>query len=158
MRTNHRRKAVAFHVACALAAAGSLVAATDAGARITKLQIISTTPAYNGVAIGAVGAYERIVGKAFGEVSPTDSHNNMIVDVGLAPRNANGNVEYSFDFYILKPVDLTKGSRKVMYEPPNRGGKQYATFNRSNGNNDPAPSTKPLHTFERLNAANCVPP
>src|SRR5476649_2645790 len=108
MRTYPRRKAVAFHVACALAAGGSLIAATDAGARITKLQITSTAPAYGGVAIGAVGPYERIVGKAFGEVSPVDSHNSIIVDVGLAPRNARGNVEYSFDFYILKPVDLTK--------------------------------------------------
>jgi hypothetical protein len=147
MRPNPRRKAVAFHVACAFAAGGSLFAATDAGARITKLQITSTTPAYSGAAIGSVGPYERIVGKAFGEVAPTDSHNNVIVDVGLAPRNSRGNVEYSFDFYILKPVDLAKGSRKMMYEPPNRGGKQYAAFNRSNGGNDPAASTNPLQTF-----------
>ncbi|HEX7558851.1 MAG TPA: hypothetical protein VF386_06620, partial [Usitatibacter sp.] len=82
MRTPQRRKAIAFHVACALAGGGSLIAATDASARITKLQITSTTPAYGGVAIGDVGAYERVVGKAFGEVSPTDSHNNIIVDVG----------------------------------------------------------------------------
>ncbi|MGZ5035662.1 MAG: alpha/beta hydrolase domain-containing protein [Usitatibacter sp.] len=144
MRTIHRRKALAFHVACALAAG---TVAIDSGARITKIQITSTAPAYGGVAIGDVGPYERVVGKAFGEVSPTDSHNNMIVDVGLAPKNSRGNVEYSFDFYILKPVDLSKGSRRVMYEPPNRGGKQYATFNRSTGGNDPAASTNPLQTF-----------
>ncbi len=79
--------------------------------------------------------------------SPTDSHNNVIVDVGNAPKNARGNVEYSFDFYILKPVDMTKSSRKMMYEPPNRGGKQYAAFNRSTGGNDPATSTNPNSTF-----------
>ena len=71
-----RRKSLAIHVACALAAAGSL-AAIDAQARITKLQIDSTTSAYGGAAIGSVGAYERVVGKAFGEVSPTDAHNKI---------------------------------------------------------------------------------
>ena len=141
-----RRKSLAIHVACALAAAGSL-AAIDAQARITKLQIDSTTSAYGGAAIGSVGAYERVVGKAFGEVSPTDAHNSVIVDVGNAPKNSRGNVEYSFDFYMLKPVDLSKGSRRVMYEPPNRGGKQYAAFNRSTGGNDPAASTGPSSTF-----------
>src|SRR6185436_4197485 len=97
--------------------------------------------------IGSVGAYERVVGKAFGEVNPGDRFNNMIVDVGLAPKNVRGNVEYSFDFYILKPVDLSRGNGKVMYEPPNRGGKQYASLNRSTGGNDPAASTNPQNTF-----------
>jgi len=54
----------------------------------------------------------------------------LIADIGLAPRNADGNVEYSFDFYILKPIDLTRGAHKVMYEPPNRGGKTWANFGR----------------------------
>jgi len=146
MKSIPRRKALAIHVACALAAAGSVVA-LDSQARVTTIQITSTTPAYGGVAIGSVGAYERIVGKAFGEVSPTDSHNSIIVDVGNAPKNARGNVEYSFDFYILKPVDMTKANRRMMYEPPNRGGKQYAAFNRSTGGNDPATSTNPNSTF-----------
>ena len=36
-------------------------------------------------------------------------------------RTPTGKVEYAFDFYILKPIDLSKGNHKVMYEPPNRG-------------------------------------
>lgn len=140
-----RMKPLAASVA--LAFVPLLAAAPAAEARITRIQIISTAPAYGGVAIGAVGPYERIVGKAFGEVNPGDRFNNVIVDVGLAPKNARGNVEYSFDFYILKPVDLTKGNGKVMYEPPNRGGKQYASLNRSTGGNDPAASTNPQNTF-----------
>jgi Alpha/beta hydrolase domain len=142
----HRPKTLAVQVACALAA-GALLAATGADARITKLQITSTTPAYGGASIGSVGSYERVVGKAFGELSPNTTFNSIIVDIGNAPRNARGNVEYSFDFYILKPVDLSKGSHRVMYEPPNRGGKQYATFNRSTGGNDPATSTNADLTF-----------
>src|SRR5437867_8741365 len=34
----------------------------------------------------------------------------------------DGKVRYAFEFYILKPIDLSKGAHKVMYEPPNRGG------------------------------------
>jgi hypothetical protein len=54
----------------------------------------------------------------------------VIVDIALAPKNANGKVEYAFDFYILKPFDLSKGNHKVMYEPPNRGRKTHAALNR----------------------------
>ena len=55
----------------------------------------------------------------------------------MAPKNVRGNVEYSFDFYILKPIDLSKGAHKVMYEPPNRGRKTWNTFGRVPAGNDP---------------------
>ncbi len=118
-----------------------------AHARITRIQITSRGPAFGGFSFPRVGPYERIIGKGFGEISPADRHNNMIVDINLAPRNAAGNVEYSFDFYILKPVDLSKGNHKVFYEAPNRGAKLFADFNRSSGGNDPAASSDPSDTF-----------
>lgn len=142
--TRQRRSPAAIMAA---AVAGALVAAPAADARITRIEITSTTSAYGGVSFGDVGPYERVVGTAYGEVSPQTRHNNVIVDIGLAPRNARGNVEYSFDFYILKPVDMSKGNRRVMYEPPNRGRKTYGPFDRSTGGNDPAASTNPLSTF-----------
>ena len=67
----------------------------------------------------------------------------MIVDLQLAPKNAGGKVEYAFDFYILKPIDLAKGNHKVMYEPPNRGRKTHGVFNRGAGGNDPGSVTDP---------------
>src|SRR6266699_6054015 len=123
----------------------SVTSAADAG--ITRIQIISRGPPYDGNSFPKVGAYERIIGKGFGEVSPTDRHNDVIVDLGLAPRNANGKVEYSFDFYILKPTDLSKGNHKVFYEAPNRGSKLFGNFNRSTGGNDPSTSSDPAGTF-----------
>jgi hypothetical protein len=46
---------------------------------------------------------------------------------------------YQHNFYILKPVDLSKGNHKMMYEPPNRGRKTYQELNRTpDGGNDPA--------------------
>ena len=105
--------------------------AVPAEARITRVQIVTTeSPTFGGYSWPGVGQYEKIVGKAFGEVDPGDPKNALIADIGLAPRNADGNVEYSFDFYILKPIDLTRGAHKVMYEPPNRGGKTWANFGR----------------------------
>ena len=50
-------------------------------------------------------------------------------------------VEYSFDFYILKPIDLSKGNHKMVYEPPNRGRKTIAALNRGVGGNDPGSVT-----------------
>src|SRR5204862_7856227 len=78
-----------------------------------------------------------IIGKAFGELDPTDPKNAVIVDLQLAPKNSRGRVEYAFDFYILKPIDVAKGNHKMLYEPPNRGGKTIAAFNRGVGGNDP---------------------
>ncbi len=126
----------------ALSAAGILVAAPAADARVTKIQITSKeSPTFGGYAFEAVGPYEKIVGKAFGELDPNDPKNAVIIDIQLAPKNANGRVEYAFDFYILKPIDLSKGNHKVMYEPPNRGRKTQAALNRGAGGNDPGSVT-----------------
>jgi len=115
-----------------------------AEARITKIQITTTeSPTFGGYSWPGVGQYEKIVGKAFGEVDPFDPKNAVIVDIQLAPRNSGGKVEYSFDFYILKPIDLSRGAHKVMYEPPNRGGKTWGPFGRMPGGNDPGSVTDP---------------
>src|ERR1700676_977485 len=89
----HRKTAISVAVACACAASGALLVADDASARLTRLQITSRGPAFGGFSLPNVGTYERIVGKYFGELNPNDFHNSLIVDISLAPRNANGNVE-----------------------------------------------------------------
>jgi hypothetical protein len=133
--------------AAVLLLAAVLAAAVPADAHITRIQIISRDPAFGGFSFPGIGPYERIIGKAYGELNPADRHNSVIVDIGFAPRNAAGNVEYSFDFYILKPADLSKGNHKVFYEAPNRGAKLFGDFNRSSGGNDPATSSDPAETF-----------
>src|SRR5271157_3139594 len=142
--TNARRcLSFVFAAACSLALA-ALFTAPAADARITTIQITTReSPTFGGFSFGAVGQYEKIAGKMLGELDPNDPHNSVIVDIALAPRNANGKVAYSFDFYILKPIDLTKGNHKVFYEPPNRGGKQFGGFNKTSGGNDPGSTTNP---------------
>ena len=80
-------------------------------ARITKIVIDparSQSPTFDGRSFGAVGQYEKLRGTAYGELDPADPRNALITDIQLAPRNANGKVEYSMDIFILKPIDLSK--------------------------------------------------
>src|SRR5882672_9276235 len=127
-------------------AASAVLASPVAEARITKIEITAhESPTFGGFSWPGVGQYEKIVGKAFGEVDPHDRQNRDIVDIELAPRNARGNVEYSFNFYLLKPIDLKKGADKMMYEPPNRGGKTWTALGRvSGGGDDPGSITDPV--------------
>src|SRR5215472_2152474 len=126
---------VRLSFSCVLIAA---CAAVSAQARVKKIQMTAKeSPTFGGYSWPGVGQYEKIVGKAYGELDPKDPKNAVIVDLQLAPKNANGKVDYSFDFYILKPIDLAKGNHKMLYEPPNRGRKTIASLNRGVGGNDP---------------------
>jgi len=112
-----------------------------AEARITKIVITRVeSPTVEGLSFGNVGQYEKLVGRVAGEIDPGDSHNSVITDVGLAPRNAGGKVEYETDIMILRPVDRSKGNHKVWYELTNRGSiAAFHQFNdASSGGNDPA--------------------
>src|SRR5688572_13860270 len=131
-----------------LAAAVAAAFAAPVEARITNVEITDRVVAFGGHSFAGVGQYEKIIGIAHGEVNPHDRRNRVIVDLDLAEpgaRTSNGNVKYSFNFYILKPVDLSKGAHKVMYEPPNRGNKTWTGLARVSGGvtNDPASITDP---------------
>jgi hypothetical protein len=97
----------------------------------------SQNPTFGGMSFGPVGPYQKIIGTASGTIDPNNPQNAVITDLQLAPRDAQGLVDYSMDFYILTPVDPTKGNHKVFFELPNRGGKQFGKFNGSGGGNNP---------------------
>lgn len=125
-------------IALAVAAAGTWVTAPLAEARITRIEIRSIeSPTFEGRTFGSVGAYEKLRGRAHGEVDPTDPRNALITDIELAPQDAAGKVAYSMDIYILKPVDVSKGNHKLFFEVNNRGNKLLGNFNRSSGGNNP---------------------
>lgn len=101
-----------------------------AEARIIRIEITSVeSPTFAGRTFGSVGPYEKLRGKAYGEVDPTDPHNAVITDIELAPRNANGKVDYSMDIVILKPVDLRRGNHKVFLDMNNRGNMRVLRLN-----------------------------
>ena len=132
----------ALFIAVTAAIATSVVTPATVDARLVKFVVSSKeSPTFGGYSWPGVGQYEKIVGMAYGELDPNDPKNAVIVDIQLAPRNAAGKVEYSHTFYILKPMDLAKGAHKLLYEPPNRGGKTISGFNRGVGGNDPGAVT-----------------
>ena len=92
-------------------------------ARITRIEIRSAAPAFNGQSFGAAGSYQRLIGTAFGELDPSDPRNAIIQDIGLAPRNARGQVEYQTDIELLKPADQGRGNGVLLFEVVNRGNK-----------------------------------
>ncbi len=116
-------------------------------AGIVKIVISKEEPAFGGKTTGPAGPYEKITGKAYAEVDPVLPENARITDIQLVPRNARGMVEYSMDFYILKPLDLQRGNHKLLAEIPNRGGKLFGGFNNSGGGNDPGEAEKGAEGF-----------
>ena len=91
-----------------------------------------------GQAFGDVGPYERIKGRARFAVDPTAAAQAGVVDITLAPRDAQGLVHFAADFMLLKPVELERGHRRLLFEWANRGNKRCLQFfNDAMGSNDP---------------------
>jgi Alpha/beta hydrolase domain len=108
-------------------------------AAVSRVEITRREQFAGGVAFGATGAYEKLVGTAFLEVDPADPRNALIQDIDKVPRNARGMVEYSTEVYILKPVDLKKGNAKIFFQVNNRGNKSVLQqFDDAPASNDPA--------------------
>lgn len=93
-----------------------------AQARITRLEIIRTEPAFGGASFGP-GPYERVMARAHGELDPTTSANAGIQDIGLAPRNARGAVEYTTELDIIRPANPANGNGIQLFNILNRGNK-----------------------------------
>jgi hypothetical protein len=97
-------------------------------ARIVRIEINKTEPAFVGQSFGATGSYEHLTGVAYGELDPKDPRNRIIQDIDLAPRNARGMVEYTTEVELLKPVDQTRGNGVLLFEVVNRGTKLALAF------------------------------
>ena len=108
-------------------AAALLAVAPAPQARVTKIVIDKkVSPAFplkegGFQSFGAAGPYETIAGRAYGELDPRDPRNAVIQDIQLAPKNANGKVEYVASFFLVKPIDMSKASGLMWHDVPNRG-------------------------------------
>jgi hypothetical protein len=122
-----------------LAAAGLALDGRAADARIVKIEITSReTPTFDGRTFGEAGAYEKLRGKAYGEVDPADPRNAAIADIQLAPRNASGKVVYAMDIFILKPIDSARGNQRLFVDINNRGTMRWETLNSGFNVNNPS--------------------
>jgi hypothetical protein len=86
------------------------------------MHVVERTDVLKGKPFGAVGAYERITARAWFAVDPVLPANRIITDLRLAPRNADGLVEFSADVHVVKPRDPARGNGTLLFEVSNRGG------------------------------------
>jgi hypothetical protein len=94
-----------------------------------RLQIERRMGFAEGTSFGETGPYEHLQGKVYFAVNPGDPSLPFIADLDLAPRNPDGRVEFACDLDILKPVDLGRGNRRILYEFSNRGGRGAMRYN-----------------------------
>ena len=93
-----------------------------------RLHIDTREPFAEGIDFGETGPYERLTGRAAFAIAPQSPAYQGVVDLLHAPRNAAGHVEYETTFSLLKPVDLTQGSQRLIYDVVNRGNKRLVQF------------------------------
>ena len=125
------------------------ILASAAAARVVSIQITSRTSFAGGATFGTAGAYETLRGTVTFQVDPSDPRDKVVFDLDKALQNSKGMVQFSADFFILKPVDMTKGNGALLAEVPNRGSKNALAFF-----NDAPPSANANNPSVALDAGN----
>jgi hypothetical protein len=101
--------------------------ASPAFARVVRVEILSRSDI--GGTFGTAGTYERITGRVYFAFDPRNPENRKIVDLDLAPRNSNGEVEAWSEFVILRPKDPARSADLAVVDIVNRGGMTTFVFN-----------------------------
>jgi len=115
-----------------------LLVATPVRAEVVRIDVKSRADVLAGRPFGAAGPYEKVSGTIHFAVDPRNEANQIIADIDKAPKNAAGKVEFSSDFYLIKPKEPGRGNATILYEVSNRGGKgMLGFFNRAAGSLDP---------------------
>ena len=105
----------------------AMLVSTTAQAEVSRVEITSRTDVEGGKSFGEVGAYERLVGKIYFSLDPTNPRNKVIIDIDNAPKNATGQVEFSSDIVVLRPKDPTRGNQVAFFDILNRGRMRLPT-------------------------------
>jgi len=101
--------------------------AAPADARVVRVEILSRSDITG--TFGSAGAYERITGRVYFAFDPKNPENRRIVDIDLAPRNSNGEVEAVSEFVMLRPKDPARSADLAVIDIVNRGGITTFIFN-----------------------------
>jgi hypothetical protein len=108
----------------AIATVAVCIFVLPATAEVVRIDVETRGIVANGKSYGLAGSYERLAGRIYYAVDPTNPANRVIGDIDFAPTNADGRVEFSSDFYLLKPVDAEAGNGTVFVDVMNRGRKR----------------------------------
>ena len=107
------------------------VSPPPARADVTRVEVKTRTPI-------ADAGYEKIAGLVYFAVNPRTAGNSVIADLEKTTTTHDGRVEFSADFYILRPLDASRSNRVALVDVANRGRKMVLSgFNRG-GASDPA--------------------
>jgi len=90
-------------------------------ARVVRVEITSRNDVLNGQPYGDAGVYERIIGRVYFAVQVANPLNRRIVDLNNAVNMKNGVVEFSSDFFAVRPKEPRKSNGSMLLEIPNRG-------------------------------------
>ena len=93
-----------------------------------RLSIDEREPLAGAMTFGDVGAYERLSGTAHFAIDPKAAAYRNVVDLALAATNAAGEVEFEADFCLLKPIDMGRGNRRILFDVVNRGNVRALQF------------------------------
>ena len=99
-----------------------LALASLASAEVSRVEIVSRRDVAQGRSFGSVGPYERLAGKIYFAVDPSNRRNQVIADIDKAPRNAAGKIELSADLVIFRPRDAARSNGIALFDIVNRGG------------------------------------
>ena len=103
-----------------------------------RLELEEPVPFADGADFGEVGPYETVSGRAHFAIDPDAPAYAGVVDIAHAPRNSAGLVEYSTNVAFLRPVYLSRGNRRLIYDVNNRGNKRVlVAMNDALGCNEP---------------------
>ena len=106
------------------------VSPPPARADVTRVEVKTRTPI-------ADAGYEKIAGLVYFAVNPRTAGNSVIADLEKTATTHDGRVEFSADFYILRPLDASRSNRVALVDVANRGRKMVLSgFNRG-GASDP---------------------
>jgi hypothetical protein len=86
-----------------------------APAAVRRVEVTARTPVANN--------YEQISGRVYFGADPKLAANRIVRDIEYAPVNSRGEVEFSAEFSLMRPVDAAKSNGTVLFEVSNRGGK-----------------------------------
>ena len=86
-----------------------LAAVSTASAEVVRVEVERRDDIADGGSYGLAGAYERVAGRIHYAVDPANAANGVITDIDYAPTDDAGRVEFSADFVLVKPKDVSAG-------------------------------------------------
>ena len=114
---------------------------------VARMEIKDRGPLAGARPFGNSGPYEYVVGILHFASDPKHPAHAVICDLGLAPTNVQGKVEYRAEFHLLKPVNPVPGGR-LLVDSINRGNMTaLAMFNSSARRVDGNPDVDPGNGF-----------